>query len=288
MVSPTALFLSVFGSRRGKRKQPADLTIIVMAAAFLNRGAVLNIPGQAPHCRQRYGNRMGRRSKKTTATRAASVAPRSGVVSFGKRSAELNDRWIVLGVCIFLAAITWLVFGQTLRHQFVNYDDDDYVVKNAQVARGLTLEGIVWAFTHVHAANWHPLTWISHMLDCQLYGLNPGGHHLTNVLLHAATAILLFLVLRQMTDTLWRSAFVAAVFAIHPLRVESVAWVAERKDVLSALFFMLTVAAYVRYARAVVAFSLWTRGPPVCAGPHVQTDASDNALCPSSVGLLAA
>ena len=157
---------------------------------------------------------------------------------------------MVLGTCIFIAAITWLVFGQTLRHQFVNYDDGEYVFKNAQVARGLTLEGIVWAFTHVHSSNWHPLTWISHMLDCQFYGLNPGGHHFTNALLHAATAILLFLVLRQMTGTFWRSAFVAAVFAIHPLHVESVAWVAERKDVLSGLFFMLTIGAYVRYARA--------------------------------------
>ena len=157
---------------------------------------------------------------------------------------------MVFGVCIFLAAITWLVFGQTLRHEFVNYDDGDYVFKNSQVARGLTLEGIVWAFTHVHSSNWHPLTWISHMLDCQVYGLNPGGHHLTNVLLQAATAILLFLVLRQMTGAFWRSAFVAAVFAIHPLHVESVAWVAERKDLLSGLFFMLTIGAYVRYARA--------------------------------------
>jgi protein O-mannosyl-transferase len=157
---------------------------------------------------------------------------------------------MVPGVCIFLAAIIWLVFGQTLHHDFVNYDDADYVFKNAQVARGLTLEGIVWAFTHVHSANWHPLTWISHMLDCQFYGLNPGWHHLTNVLLHTATAILLFLVLRQMTGTFWQSAFVAAVFAIHPLRVESVAWVAERKDVLSGLFFMLVLGAYVRYIRA--------------------------------------
>ena len=143
----------------------------------------------------------------------------------------------------------WLVFGQTLRHEFVNYDDNDYVYENPEVARGLTLKGIVWAFTHVHSANWHPLTWISHMLDCQFYGLNPGGHHLTNVLLHTATAILLFLVLRRMTGVLWRSAFVAAVFAIHPLRVESVAWVAERKDVLSGLFFMLTIGAYVRYVQ---------------------------------------
>ena len=205
-----------------------------------------------PHCRQRYGNRMSRRSKKTIAPRAAAATYRSGFSTLESRSwsAGLNDRWMVLGICIFLAAITWLVFGQTLRHQFVNYDDGEYVFKNAQVARGLTLEGIVWAFTHVHSSNWHPLTWISHMLDCQFYGLNPGGHHLTNVLLHAAAAILLFLVLREMTGTFWRSAFVAAVFAIHPLRVESVAWVAERKDLLSGLFFMLTMGAYVRYARA--------------------------------------
>ena len=148
-----------------------------------------------------------------------------------------------------LAAITFAVFGQTLRHEFVDFDDNDYVYENPVVARGLTLKGIVWAFTRVHSANWHPLTWLSHMLDCQLYGLHPGGHHLTNVLLHTATVIALFLVLRQMTGALWRSAFVAAVFAIHPLRVESVAWVAERKDVLSGLFFMLTIGAYVRYAR---------------------------------------
>lgn len=156
---------------------------------------------------------------------------------------------MVFGICVFLGAITWLVFGQTLRHDFVNVDDTDYVLKNVEVARGLTIEGAVWAFTHFHASNWHPLTWISHMLDCQLFGLSPGGHHLTNVLLHMATALSLFLLLRQMTAALWRSAFVAAIFAIHPLRVESVAWVAERKDVLSGLFFVLTIGAYVRYVR---------------------------------------
>ncbi len=152
-------------------------------------------------------------------------------------------------VCILLAAITWIVFGQTLGHQFVNYDDPDYVYENRAIKGGLSLKGIGWAFTHVHASNWHPLTTISHMLDCQLYGLNPRGHHLTNLLLHAAAAILLFQVLRQMTGSLWRSAFVAAVFAIHPLRVQSVAWVAERKDVLSGVFFMLTLGAYVRYVQ---------------------------------------
>ncbi len=120
--------------------------------------------------------------------------------------------------------------------------------ENWHVRRGLTGEGTAWAITTYHACNWHPLTWLSHMLDCQLYGLKPGGHHLTNVLLHAAAAILLFLALRRMTGALWPSAWVAAVFAIHPLRVESVAWVAERKDVLSGLFFMLTLWFYARYA----------------------------------------
>jgi tetratricopeptide (TPR) repeat protein len=169
-----------------------------------------------------------------------------------------SERWPVAGLCLLLAAMTFGVFGQTLHHQFVNFDDDVYVYDNPMVAPGLTHKGLVWAFTSVYAANWHPLTWLSHMLDCQLYGLRPGGHHLTNVLLHAATVIALFLVLRQMTGALWRSAFVAAVFAIHPLRVESVAWVAERKDVLSGLFFMLTIGAYVRYARR--PWSWWRYG----------------------------
>jgi tetratricopeptide (TPR) repeat protein len=187
-----------------------------------------------------------------------------------------NDRWLVLGVCIFLAAIVWAVFGQTLGHEFVRYDDELYVYENRIVQKGLTWEGFRWAFTHIVVSNWHPLTMMSHMLDCQLYGLNPGGHHLTNVLLHTASAILLFLVLRRMlglrpekgigaatppTGVLWRSAFVAAVFAIHPLRVESVAWVAERKDVLSGLFFMLTLWAYARHAQCVTGPEIAIRAP---------------------------
>jgi len=157
--------------------------------------------------------------------------------------------WPVAAVCLVLAAITFAVFGQTLTHEFINLDDEGYVYDNQMVAQGLTLKGIVRAFTGFHADNWHPLTWLSHMLDCQFYALNPAGHHFTNVLLHTVAVILLFLILRQMTGALWRSAFVAAVFAIHPLRVESVAWVSERKDILSGLFFMLTIGAYVRYAR---------------------------------------
>ena len=161
-----------------------------------------------------------------------------------------SRRWLPVGVCICLAVLTCIVFGQTLWHDFINYDDPRYVYENTKITSGLSIAGIGWAFTHIHSENWHPLTTISHMLDCQLYGLKAGGHHFTNFLLHTIAAILLFLALQCMTGALWRSAFVAAVFAIHPLHVESVAWVAERKDVLSGVFFMLTLLAYVHYARA--------------------------------------
>jgi tetratricopeptide (TPR) repeat protein len=156
---------------------------------------------------------------------------------------------LVVGVCLLLAGITWLVFGQTVRYPFIDFDDPMYVVQEPEINSGLTLHGITWAFTHLPSTNWYPLTNISHMAEAQFYGMNAGGYHLTNVLLHTISAILLFLVLRQMTGRLWSSAFVAAIFAIHPLRVESVAWVVERKDVLSGVFFMLTLMAYARYAR---------------------------------------
>ena len=153
------------------------------------------------------------------------------------------------GISIALIALVWIVFGQTLNHRFVNFDDGSYVYRNSQVLRGISIEGIKWAFTHPVAANWHPLTIISHMLDCQWFGVSPAGHHFTNVVLHTVAALLLFFVFVNMTGKLWQSAFVAAVFAVHPLHVESVAWVSERKDVLSAVFFMLTVIAYVHYVR---------------------------------------
>ena len=151
--------------------------------------------------------------------------------------------------CIWLILITavLLVYWQVGDHEFINYDDNVYITDNAQVQKGLTSKGIIWAFTTSHTGNWHPLTWISHMLDCELYGLNPRGHHLTNVLLHMANAILLFVVLRWMTGAIWRSGLVAALFALHPLHVESVAWAAERKDVLSTFFWLLTMVAYVHY-----------------------------------------
>ncbi len=150
-------------------------------------------------------------------------------------------------ICLALGLVTLAVFAPSLTHDFLEYDDQQYVTENAQVRAGLTWHGVVWAFGP-HAGNWHPLAWLSHMLDCQLYGLKPAGHHLTNVLLHVANSLLLFLLLNRMTGALWRSALVAALFAWHPLHVESVAWVAERKDVLGAFFWMLTLCAYARYA----------------------------------------
>ena len=165
-------------------------------------------------------------------------------------SSYRSDLSIRIALCVLLTALVWIVFAQTLHHDFINFDDDVYVYDNAEITRGLTVEGLKWFFTHSHAHLWHPLTTFSHMLDCQFYGLNPSGHHFTNVLLHNIAVVLLFLVLTEMTGSPGASAFVAAVFAIHPMRVESVAWIAERKDVLSAVFFMLTIGAYARYARA--------------------------------------
>ena len=155
-----------------------------------------------------------------------------------------------VAVCAVLVALVWIVFGQTLRHGFINFDDNKYVYENAQVSSGLSSNGFVWAFTHAHSENWHPLTTLTHMLDCQLFGLNAAGHHFTNVLLQSVVVVLLFLALQELTGSLWRSAFVVAVFAIHPLRVESVGWIAARKDVLSGVFFAATLLAYARYADA--------------------------------------
>ena len=162
-------------------------------------------------------------------------------------TAKLTKNQLIALICLALALVTTALYWPISHHDFVNFDDDDYITNNSHVQAGLTWTGVIWAFQTGAAANWHPLTWLSHMLDCQLYGLNPGGHHSTNLLFHAANTLLLFLWLRQITGALWRSAFVAALFAWHPLHVESVAWAAERKDVLSAFFWMLTLMAYTRY-----------------------------------------
>jgi hypothetical protein len=160
-----------------------------------------------------------------------------------------NRGWVILGICLGLTAAVWLIFGRTLAFDFLNYDDSYYVYQNPNISRGLTWPGLVSAFTHPLVGNWHPLTSISLMLDAQWSGLHASGYHLVNVILHAIAVLLLFFVLNIMTGTTWCSAFVAVLFAIHPLRAESVVWISERKDVLSGMFFFLGLLAYSRYAR---------------------------------------
>ena len=174
--------------------------------------------------------------------------PRAGRAGSPKRRASWKEKLCRPGfLCLLLALVTLVVFLPVARQGFVNYDDSDYVTENAHVLSGLSWANVLWAFTTGHASNWHPLTWLSHMLDCQLFGLKAGAHHLVSVGFHIANALLLLLLLRRMTGALWPSALVAALFALHPLHVESVAWASERKDVLSGFFFLLTLGAYVRY-----------------------------------------
>ncbi len=162
----------------------------------------------------------------------------------------MHDHWMTGIACLLLVAAIFTVFGQTIGFGFVNYDDPTYVTQNPNVLGGMTPGNIKWALTTGYFNNWHPITWLSLILDAQVYGLWAGGYHLSNILLHALTAIGLFLVLRRLTSELWPSFFVAVIFAIHPLRAESVAWIAERKDVLSGVFFVATLAAYRHYAIA--------------------------------------
>ena len=159
----------------------------------------------------------------------------------------MSPHRLKLMVSLILIVATIGVFWQVRNHDFLYYDDNLYVTENYHVLAGLTPEGIVWAFTTSHASNWHPISWLSHMMDCQIYGLNASEHHLTNLLFHIINTLLLFGVFERMTRARWRSALIAALFAVHPLHVESVAWVAERKDVLSTLFWFSTMWAYMRY-----------------------------------------
>jgi len=162
---------------------------------------------------------------------------------------KVSERGIVAGISVGLIALVWFVFGHTIKFPFSNFDDPEYVYEVPEINSGLSWHNIAWAFIHWPSTNWFPLKNISHMFEFQFYGFNPGLFHLTNVILHAITVVLLFLVLWQFTGASWRSAFVAAIFAIHPLRAESVIWIEERKDVLSGVFFMLTLASYLRYTR---------------------------------------
>jgi len=166
-----------------------------------------------------------------------------------RRRGETPEVWRAAAICAGLAALVWLVFGQTVHFDYLNYDDNAYVFSNPRVLSGISARNIAWAFTHPVLDLWTPVTVISHMLDCQLFGRPAAGHHFMNVLIHASAAVLLFVALWQLTGAIGRSGFVAAVFAIHPLRVESVAWIAERKDVLDALSLALTLLAYAAYVR---------------------------------------
>jgi Tfp pilus assembly protein PilF len=170
---------------------------------------------------------------------------------------SLRDHRLTLAISLLLLVCTLSIYWQLINHDFINFDDDQYVTENAQVQYGLTLQGLQWAFTTTYTTNWHPLTWLSHMLDVELYDMNPAGHHMTGLLLHLLNTLLLFLLLKKLTGLHWRSAFVAMLFAIHPLHVESVAWVAERKDVLSTFFWMLTIWFYADYVHKGKAVKYW-------------------------------
>jgi len=157
---------------------------------------------------------------------------------------------IEIAITAALAIVTFAIYAQVMGHQFITLDDPTYIQENPMVNRGVTLAGLAWAFSTFHATNWHPLTWISHMIDCQLFGTNAGRHLLVNALIHVANTLLVFWFLLRTTHARWPSALVAALFALHPLHVESVAWASERKDTLSTFFGLLSLIAYVRYAEA--------------------------------------
>lgn len=168
---------------------------------------------------------------------------------FHTKESAKSLRQAVIIIPLLLILVTAAVYWQVQEFDFINYDDNEYVYDNPNVQEGFTFDSIIWAFTTGHSSNWHPLTWLSHMLDFQMFGLWAGGHHLTSLFFHIVNVLLLFFVFRKMTGNIWQSAFVAALFALHPLHVQSVAWVSERKDMLSAFFWMLTLWAYIRYVQ---------------------------------------
>lgn len=167
-------------------------------------------------------------------------------------AAPEREAWRARFTALALALVGFAAFQSLLHNDFIKFDDRQYVTENPHVMSGLTWQNVKWAFQTGYASNWHPMTWISHMLDVRFFGLRAGGHHLTSLVLHLLDTVLLLFLLRRMTGTLWRSTVVAALFAVHPLHVESVAWIAERKDVLSTFFFLLTLWFYAIYAEAKV------------------------------------
>ena len=189
--------------------------------------------------------RTAQKRKAVSFTAAKGRTPKAFGVSHATTFGR-PDLLILLG----LAIVTFGIYAQVIGHQFITLDDDSYITENSMVNRGVTLAGLDWAFTTFYAGNWHPLTWITHMIDSQLFGMNAGGHLLLNALIHVANTLLVFWFLLRTTHARWPSALVAALFALHPLHVESVAWASERKDTLSTFFGLLSLIAYVRYAEA--------------------------------------
>jgi len=217
---------------------------------------------------------MGKRSRQTKSQRERRSAAVATETAPGEtRAAAPTHHWrLDFYICLALLAATLAVYSRAVHFDFTNFDDPEYVTENSHVRYGFTGPGVTWAFTHYYAANWSPLTWLSHMADCEIFGLRSGWHHLTNVLLHAAAALLLFAALKRLTGARWPSAFAAFVFALHPLHVESVAWIAERKDVLCAVFWFLTLWCYagyvqrpgrVRYLLVLVSFCLGLLAKPM-------------------------
>jgi protein O-mannosyl-transferase len=182
----------------------------------------------------------------------------------------LKTNWANLVVCLLLAAVTAIAYFGVSHHQFVNYDDNCYVTDNRHVQAGVTWAGLEWAFCRLQGEHtyWHPLTWVSHMVDCELFGLKPAGHHLVSLFFHMLNTVIVFLVFQRMTKAFWRCAVLAALFALHPLQVDSVAWVAERKNLLSACFWLLTIWAYVRYAEVQNGASASSLQPPATGNTH--------------------
>ncbi|HUU41680.1 MAG TPA: glycosyltransferase family 39 protein, partial [Desulfatiglandales bacterium] len=192
---------------------------------------------------------MQKRKNSPTKQNPRTHSPMTNKTTHSKSKTFLSRHSDIL-VCLLLIILTLSVYLQVKDHEFINFDDDQYVTDNRHVKAGFSFKNITWAFTTTHMGNWHPLTWLSHMLDCQLFGMNPGWHHLTNLFLHIINILLLFIVLKKMTGNLWQSGLVASLFALHPLHVESVAWISERKDVLSTFFWMLTMWSYIYYVNS--------------------------------------
>ncbi len=232
---------------------------------------------------------MARQSTQPIRRSAGRTVPVHGSQANPRPAAAARDRVACCTISALLVAAVALVYAQTYHYGFVSIDDDDYVATNSHLHGGLTADSFAWAFTTNRTMNWHPLTWLSLLLDAQCYGTTwAGGFHLTNVVLHAANAVLLFLLLRWATGRLWPGSCVAALFALHPARVESVAWVTERKDVLSGLFGLLSIWAYVWYTRATGPRPVFPGCAGVRIGVDVQIDPGDLAVRVLALGLLAA